>query len=76
MMFHNRLQYVYMEEVLGNVPAARQIFERWMEWEPDEQAWLSYIKMELRYKEVFFFSFFLSFLFVISCVTSCIDLVT
>ena len=23
-----------------------------MEWEPDEQAWNSYIKMELRYKEL------------------------
>ncbi len=23
-----------------------------MEWEPEEQAWLSYIKMELRYKEL------------------------
>lgn len=23
-----------------------------MEWEPEEQAWLSYVKMELRYKEV------------------------
>ena len=29
-----------------------QVFERWMEWEPDEQAWLSYIKMESRYKEI------------------------
>ena len=29
-----------------------QVFERWMEWEPEEQAWLSYIKMELRYKEI------------------------
>lgn len=29
-----------------------QVFERWMEWNPEEQAWLSYIKMELRYKEV------------------------
>ena len=29
-----------------------QVFERWMEWEPDEQAWHSYIKMELRYKEL------------------------
>lgn len=29
-----------------------QIFERWMEWEPDEQAWLTYIKFELRYKEL------------------------
>lgn len=31
---------------------ARQVFERWMEWEPDEQAWLTYIKFELRYKEI------------------------
>lgn len=29
-----------------------QVFERWMEWEPEEQAWNSYIKMELRYKEL------------------------
>lgn len=45
-------KYTYMEEMLGNIPACRQVFERWMEWEPEEQAWLSYIKMELRYKEV------------------------
>lgn len=30
----------------------RQAFERWMEWEPEEQAWHSYINFELRYKEV------------------------
>lgn len=41
-----------MEEMLGNVAACRQTFERWMEWEPDEQGWLSYIKFELRYHEV------------------------
>ena len=41
-----------MEEMLGNVPGCRQVFERWMEWEPDEQAWFSFIKMELRYKEI------------------------
>ena len=29
-----------------------KVFERWMEWEPEEQAWNSYIKMELRYKEL------------------------
>lgn len=23
-----------------------------MEWQPDEQAWLTYIKFEMRYKEV------------------------
>eukprot|EP00111_Clytia_hemisphaerica_P005224 TCONS_00015061-protein len=45
-------KYTYMEEMLGNIPGCRQVFERWMEWEPEEQAWLSYIKMELRYKEV------------------------
>lgn len=45
-------KYVYMEEMLGNIAACRQVFERWMEWEPDEQAWLSYIKFELRYNEV------------------------
>ncbi|PIK60198.1 putative crooked neck-like protein 1-like [Apostichopus japonicus] len=44
-------KYTYMEEMLGNIAGARQAFERWMQWEPEEQAWLSYIKMELRYKE-------------------------
>ena len=39
------LQWYY---ILG----ARQVFERWMEWEPDEQAWHSYINFELRYKEL------------------------
>lgn len=37
---------------MGNVAGCRQVFERWMEWEPDEQAWHSYINFELRYKEV------------------------
>lgn len=41
-----------MEEMLGNIPGCRQVFERWMEWEPEEQAWHSYINFELRYKEV------------------------
>ncbi|KAK2811019.1 hypothetical protein Q5P01_000291, partial [Channa striata] len=45
-------KYTYMEEMLGNVTGCRQVFERWMEWEPDEQAWHSYINFELRYKEV------------------------
>lgn len=48
----NRYKYTYMEEMLGNVAGCRQAFERWMEWEPDEQAWHSYINFELRYKEV------------------------
>jgi crooked neck len=41
-----------MEEMLGNIAGARQVFGRWTEWEPDEQAWLTYIKFELRYKEI------------------------
>ncbi|NXA07798.1 CRNL1 protein, partial [Sapayoa aenigma] len=44
--------YTYMEEMLGNVAGSRQVFERWMEWQPEEQAWHSYINFELRYKEV------------------------
>ncbi|PAV68709.1 hypothetical protein WR25_15135 isoform I [Diploscapter pachys] len=45
------LKYAYMEEVIENVPGARQVFERWMEWEPPEQGWNTYINFELRYKE-------------------------
>ncbi|KAM7485584.1 hypothetical protein LguiA_001593 [Lonicera macranthoides] len=45
-------KYIHMEEMLGDVTVARQIFERWMSWEPDQQAWLSYIKLELRYNEI------------------------
>ncbi|XP_068198073.1 crooked neck-like protein 1 [Antennarius striatus] len=45
-------KYTYMEEMLGNAAGCRQVFERWMEWQPDEQAWHSYINFQLRYKEV------------------------
>ncbi|XP_074056891.1 crooked neck-like protein 1 [Macrotis lagotis] len=45
-------KYTYMEEMLGNIAGGRQIFERWMEWQPEEQVWHSYINFELRYKEV------------------------
>ena len=44
-------KYIHMEEMLGNVAGARQIFERWMQWEPDHHGWTAYIKMELRYGE-------------------------
>ena len=44
-------KYVYMEETLGNIPGTRQVFERWMTWEPDEAAWQAYIKLEKRYGE-------------------------
>lgn len=36
---------------MGNVNGARLIFERWMKWQPNEQAWQLYLKFEKRYKE-------------------------
>ncbi|KAJ1501806.1 Crooked neck-like protein 1 [Coelomomyces lativittatus] len=41
-----------MEEVLGNIAGARQVFERWMKWRPPVECWESYISFELRYKEI------------------------
>ena len=46
-----RYKYIHMEEMVGNIAGARQVFERWMKWEPDHQGWKSYVKMELRYNE-------------------------
>jgi hypothetical protein len=34
-----------MEEMLGNAAGARQIFERWMRFEPDHNGWTAYIKV-------------------------------
>lgn len=45
-------KFTYMEETLGNVAGARQIFERWMGWMPGEGAWMGYIRLELRYEEI------------------------
>jgi crooked neck len=45
-------KYAYLEELLQNVAGARQVFERWMQWEPDDKAWQAYIKMEQRYEEL------------------------
>ena len=36
---------------MGQIANVRQVFERWMSWEPDEAAWLAYIKLEIRYGE-------------------------
>ena len=44
-------KYVYLEELLQNIAGARQVFERWMAWEPDDKAWQAYIKLEIRYNE-------------------------
>ena len=41
-------KYVYMEEMVGNLQGARVIFDRWMDWEPDDHAWTSYVRLEMR----------------------------
>lgn len=45
-------KYTYMEEMLENVAGCRAVFERWMEWHPEEQAWQTYVNFELRYSEL------------------------
>ena len=44
--------YAYLEELLQNVPGTHQVFERWMQWEPDDKVWQAYIKMEECYNEL------------------------
>jgi crooked neck len=51
-LWFTNLIIVYMEETLGNIDGARSVFERWMQWEPDEAAWSSYIKLEKRHGEI------------------------
>jgi crooked neck len=41
-------KYVYMEEMVGDVAKTRAVFERWMKWQPDDNAWLSYARFETR----------------------------
>ncbi|CAM9890472.1 unnamed protein product, partial [Phaeothamnion confervicola] len=41
-------KYAYMEEMLGEADKARCVFERWMEWEPDDNAWTAFVKFEMR----------------------------
>lgn len=38
-------KYVHMEEMLGNIAGARQVFDRWMKFEPDHAGWMAYIKV-------------------------------
>lgn len=41
-------KYVYMEEMVGDIPKCRAIFARWMQWLPDDNAWLAYARFETR----------------------------
>lgn len=45
-------KFAYMEEMLGEATNARAVFERWMTFQPNEQAWLSFIKFEIRNKNI------------------------
>ena len=45
-------KYSYMEEMVGAIEQARQVFERWMKWEPDDMGWAAYIKFEMRQGEI------------------------
>lgn len=45
-------KYLYMEEMVGNWERVREIFERWMTWKPNESAWLSYAKFEMRMSKI------------------------
>jgi crooked neck len=44
-------KYLHTSELLGDVSGTREVFERWMQWEPDPNAWSAYIKFETRYQE-------------------------
>mmetsp|Transcript_32023 Transcript_32023/g.38957 ORF Transcript_32023/g.38957 Transcript_32023/m.38957 type:complete len:714 (+) Transcript_32023:141-2282(+) len=41
-------KYVYMEEMVGDLAKCRAVFERWMEWLPDDNGFLSYARFESR----------------------------
>ena len=41
-------KYVYMEEMVEDIPKCRTVFQRWMKWMPDDNAWLSFARFEVR----------------------------
>ena len=41
-------KYALLCEQLGDAAGARAVFERWMRWAPDPEAWKAFIRMELR----------------------------
>jgi crooked neck len=44
-------KFLHTLELLGEVDGAREVFERWMRWEPEPAAWSAYVKFETRYQE-------------------------
>lgn len=45
-------KYSYMEEMVNAIDNARAVFQRWMEWEPDDLAWAAFIKFEVRQGQI------------------------
>jgi crooked neck len=45
-------KYVYMEEMVGDILKTRAVFERWMEWMPDDNAWLAFSRFETRHRRL------------------------
>jgi crooked neck len=41
-------KYIHMENMLGNYAGVRQLYSRWMEWNPEEEAWKAYLTFEMR----------------------------
>ena len=44
-------KFTHMEETMGEIAACRNVFEKWMKWEPSELAWNAFVNFEMRYKE-------------------------
>ena len=41
-------KYIYVEQMMQDVPKCRAVFQRWMKWRPDDNAWLSFARFETR----------------------------
>jgi len=41
-------KYCWLEETVGDYEKCKEVFERWMEWVPDEGAWISYARFLIR----------------------------
>eukprot|EP00762_Andalucia_godoyi_P000609 ANDGO_05342.mRNA.1 Pre-mRNA-splicing factor clf1 len=44
------LKYVFVQEVLGDIEGTRAVFERWLQWQPDDRAWSMAVKFEKRHR--------------------------
>lgn len=42
-------KYVWVEEMANDSAKTRAVFERWMQWHPEDNAWLAYARFEMRH---------------------------